>query len=69
MEPPESFQAEAVRSEKLKVWHSIAAIPLEHAIRGQYGRGNRWKEGCGLSPEDVSNPNQAQKRSPKSGLK
>src|SRR4029077_7987901 len=39
MEPPESFQAEAVRSEKLKVWHSIAAIPLEHAIRGQYGPG------------------------------
>jgi glucose-6-phosphate 1-dehydrogenase len=53
MEPPESFQAEAVRSEKLKVWHSIATIPLEHAVRGQYGPGTiEGKKVVGYRQED-----------------
>src|SRR5467141_922342 len=57
MEPPESFQAEAVRSEKLKVWHSIAAIPLEHAIRGQYGPGTiEGKQVVGYRQEDRVSP-------------
>jgi glucose-6-phosphate 1-dehydrogenase len=58
MEPPESFQAEAVRSEKLKVWHSIAAIPLEHAIRGQYGPGTiEGNKVVGYRQEDRVHPN------------
>jgi len=57
MEPPESFQAEAVRAEKLKVWHSIAAIPLEHAIRGQYGPGTiEGKKVVGYRQEDRVSP-------------
>ncbi len=56
MEPPESFQAEAVRSEKLKVWHSIAVIPLEHVIRGQYGSGTiEGKKVVGYRQEDRVN--------------
>src|SRR5271163_364639 len=39
MEPPDSFEASAVRNEKLKVWRSIRAIPIENAVRGQYGPG------------------------------
>jgi glucose-6-phosphate 1-dehydrogenase len=39
MEPPDSFEAGAVRNEKLKVWRSIKSIPLENAVRGQYGPG------------------------------
>src|ERR1700678_1188291 len=37
VEPPDSFEAGAVRNEKLKVWRSIKAIPVENAVRGQYG--------------------------------
>ncbi|HTZ57795.1 MAG TPA: glucose-6-phosphate dehydrogenase [Acidobacteriaceae bacterium] len=39
MEPPVSFQAEAMRREKFKVWHSIQPIHLMDSIRGQYGPG------------------------------
>ncbi len=39
MEPPDSFQAEAVRTEKLKVWQAIEGIPVENAVRGQYAPG------------------------------
>jgi glucose-6-phosphate 1-dehydrogenase len=39
MEPPDSFEAEAVRTEKLKVWRAIEGIPIENAVRGQYGPG------------------------------
>jgi glucose-6-phosphate 1-dehydrogenase len=39
MEPPDSFQADAVRTEKLKVWRSIEGIPVENTVRGQYGPG------------------------------
>jgi glucose-6-phosphate 1-dehydrogenase len=37
MEPPDSFAADAVRAEKLKVWRSINPIPVEDTARGQYG--------------------------------
>jgi len=39
MEPPSSFDADAVRSEKLKVWKAIPSIPTLNAVRGQYGPG------------------------------
>jgi glucose-6-phosphate 1-dehydrogenase len=39
MEPPDSFGAEAVRFEKLKVWKAIEPIPVEDTARGQYGPG------------------------------
>jgi glucose-6-phosphate 1-dehydrogenase len=43
MEPPISFEADAVRDEKVKVLHAIrpmtAAEVLERAVRGQYGAG------------------------------
>ncbi len=37
MEPPVSFEAAAVRAEKVKVWRAITPIAPEHAVRGQYG--------------------------------
>jgi glucose-6-phosphate 1-dehydrogenase len=44
MEPPVSFQADAVRDEKVKVLRSIRAIREDEvarfAVRGQYGRGS-----------------------------
>ena len=39
LEPPSSFEAESVRSEKLKVWKAIPSIPVLNAVRGQYGPG------------------------------
>jgi glucose-6-phosphate 1-dehydrogenase len=39
MEPPVSFEAESVRREKLKVWQAIPSIPINSAVRGQYGPG------------------------------
>jgi glucose-6-phosphate 1-dehydrogenase len=39
MEPPSSFDAEAVRREKVKVWRAIPSIPILNAVRGQYGPG------------------------------
>ncbi len=39
MEPPDSFEANAVRVEKLKVWKAIEGIPVENTARGQYGPG------------------------------
>lgn len=39
MEPPDSFESQAVRIEKLKVWKAIDAIPVEDTARGQYGPG------------------------------
>jgi glucose-6-phosphate 1-dehydrogenase len=39
MEPPVSFEADAVRREKVKVWRSMKAIPIEDTVRGQYGPG------------------------------
>jgi glucose-6-phosphate 1-dehydrogenase len=39
MEPPSSFDADAVRREKVKLWQSIPNIPILNAVRGQYGSG------------------------------
>ena len=39
MEPPSSFDAEAVRREKVKVWKAIPPVPILDAVRGQYGPG------------------------------
>ncbi len=39
MEPPISFDASAVRAEKLKVWQAIQPIHPADTIRGQYGPG------------------------------
>jgi len=39
MEPPDSFESQAVRTEKLKVWRAIDPIPAENTVRGQYGPG------------------------------
>jgi glucose-6-phosphate 1-dehydrogenase len=39
MEPPSSFDAEAVRREKVKVWRAIPPLPILNAVRGQYGPG------------------------------
>jgi glucose-6-phosphate 1-dehydrogenase len=39
MEPPVSFEASAVRAEKVKVWKSIQPIHPADTVRGQYGPG------------------------------
>jgi glucose-6-phosphate 1-dehydrogenase len=39
MEPPISFEAAAVRSEKVKVWKAIPPIHPADTVRGQYGPG------------------------------
>jgi glucose-6-phosphate 1-dehydrogenase len=44
MEPPSSFDAEAVRREKVKAWRSIPPIPILDTVRGQYGPGLVDKE-------------------------
>src|SRR5579871_1108979 len=44
MEPPYSFEADAIRDEKAKVLHAISPIKpeevLQNAVRGQYGPGS-----------------------------
>jgi glucose-6-phosphate 1-dehydrogenase len=39
MEPPVSFEAKAIRDEKVKVWRAIQPILLQDTVRGQYGPG------------------------------
>jgi glucose-6-phosphate 1-dehydrogenase len=39
MEPPISFEASAVRAEKIKVYRAIQPIHFADAVRGQYGPG------------------------------
>jgi glucose-6-phosphate 1-dehydrogenase len=39
MEPPSSFDADAVRNRKNDVLNAIPPVPLDCAVRGQYGRG------------------------------
>ena len=57
MEPPSSFDAEAVRREKLKVWKAIPNIPILNAVRGQYGSGIiDGKKVIGYREEDRVNP-------------
>jgi glucose-6-phosphate 1-dehydrogenase len=39
MEPPVSFEAEAMRRERVKVWRAVQPIHILDTVRGQYGRG------------------------------
>jgi len=39
MEPPSSFDSDAVRREKVKAWRAIPPVPILNAVRGQYGPG------------------------------
>ena len=57
MEPPSSFDAEAVRREKVKVWRAIPPISIKDAVRGQYGPGvvDRQKV-VGYRDEERVNP-------------
>jgi glucose-6-phosphate 1-dehydrogenase len=58
MEPPDSFQADAVRTEKLKVWRSIEGIPTENTVRGQYAPGQvDGKDVIGYRQEERVDPN------------
>jgi glucose-6-phosphate 1-dehydrogenase len=57
MEPPSSFDAEAVRREKVKAWRAIPNIPILNAVRGQYGPGVvDSKKVVGYRDEDRVNP-------------
>ena len=57
MEPPSSFEAEAVRREKVKVWQAIPPIPITNAVRGQYGPGIvDGQKVIGYRDEDRVNP-------------
>jgi glucose-6-phosphate 1-dehydrogenase len=58
MEPPVSFEADAVRGEKVKVWKAIKPIPIEDTVRGQYGPGKVGGEDVkGYREEDRVDPN------------
>jgi glucose-6-phosphate 1-dehydrogenase len=60
LEPPVSFEADAMRREKFKVWRSIQPIHLMDAVRGQYGPGKvDGKEVKGYRQEDRVDPNSA----------
>ena len=57
MEPPVSFEASAVRAEKVKIWKSIKPIQLDHTVRGQYGPGKEGtKDVVGYRQEERVNP-------------
>ena len=57
MEPPVSFEAEAVRAEKVKVWRSIQPIHPADTVRGQYGPGMvDGKQVVGYRQEDRVHP-------------
>jgi glucose-6-phosphate 1-dehydrogenase len=57
MEPPDSFEADAVRTEKLKVWNAIDPIQVEDTVRGQYGPGKvDGKAVIGYRQEDRVDP-------------
>ncbi len=57
MEPPSSFDADAVRREKVKVWRAIPTIPILNAVRGQYGPGVvDGKKVVGYRDEERVNP-------------
>ncbi len=58
MEPPSSFDAEAVRREKVKVWRAIPPIPIQNTVRGQYGPGQvEGQHVVGYRDEERVNPN------------
>ena len=53
MEPPASFDAEAIRNEKVKVLHSVRPIEPEDVVLGQYGPGTVGDEEVpGYTTED-----------------
>ncbi len=57
MEPPVSFQADAVRAEKVKVWKAISPIHPADTVRGQYGPGTvDGKSVPGYRQEDRVHP-------------
>src|ERR1700735_934356 len=57
MEPPVSFEADAVRGEKVKVWKAIEGIPVNNTVRGQYGPGKvDGKDVVGYRQEDRVSP-------------
>ena len=39
MEPPSTFEPNAVRDEKVKVIHALEPVSVEDIVRGQYGKG------------------------------
>ena len=58
LEPPVSFEADAMRREKVKVWRSIQPIHFMDAVRGQYGPGKvDGKDVKGYRQEDRVDPN------------
>jgi glucose-6-phosphate 1-dehydrogenase len=58
LEPPVSFEADAMRREKLKVWRSVQPIHIMDAVRGQYGPGKvDGKDVKGYRQEDRVDPN------------
>ena len=57
MEPPVSFEADAVRAEKVKVWKSIQPIHPADTVRGQYGPAMvAGKQVVGYRQEDRVHP-------------
>ncbi|MBI9074243.1 MAG: glucose-6-phosphate dehydrogenase [Desulfatibacillum sp.] len=61
MEPPASFEADAIRDEKLKIYKSFRKMPPEYIaqnmLRGQYGPGRLGKEIVrGYREEDKVSP-------------
>jgi len=57
MEPPISFEAEALRREKLKVWKAIKPVEPYNIVRGQYGPGKvGGQEVKGYRQEDRVDP-------------
>jgi glucose-6-phosphate 1-dehydrogenase len=57
MEPPVSFDASAVRAEKIKVYRAIQPIHFADAVRGQYGPGTvGGKQVPGYRQEDRVHP-------------
>jgi glucose-6-phosphate 1-dehydrogenase len=57
MEPPISFGADAVRTEKNKVWRAIQPIHPADTVRGQYGPGNvGGKQVVGYRQEERVHP-------------
>jgi glucose-6-phosphate 1-dehydrogenase len=58
LEPPVSFEADAMRREKVKVWRSIQPIHFMDTVRGQYGPGKAdGKDVKGYRQEERVDPN------------
>lgn len=57
MEPPDNFQSDAVRTEKVKVWKAIEPVSMDDTVRGQYGPGTvDGQKVIGYRQEDRVNP-------------